>query len=364
MVNFQISSLFLTSTAIATSSSIVHGGTTDSFMETRNGKNLRRRLHSAAIATNSGIGARKLDDGSSNGHIITLGDSFSSGTGIHPDGDQYDEEFGGYVCINEGTDNEECYQFTPSDKHNCWRELDTTPGPMLAEETSKESIFLACKSARVEHVQAQVDYLKANPDWETNNSDGWEDSVVLLTAGGNDLRTYGGEGWTGLLTTCVTDTDCHKEDENQIENWDEVKESLKGLYESICDATSSSESTKVRVLGYARMLQPDPLCAPVPGFSPEEGEWADELLDTLNDKIEEAIDEVHSSESSACFNKDIQFVDVDDGMKHGGCHANSFATHVRGFVFHTYDPTSLSASTLHPSQRGYNVYYDSLLNTL
>jgi len=45
--------------------------------------------------------------------VVTLGDSYSSGTGIHRRGNQYDEEYGGYVAP---------WKLTVRSDNQCWRE--------------------------------------------------------------------------------------------------------------------------------------------------------------------------------------------------------------------------------------------------
>merc|ERR1719264_912735 len=52
--------------------------------------------------------------------VFTLGDSYSSGTGIHKSGDDY-----------EGGD--------------CWRDVRTTPGALLSADVSQPFVNNACK---------------------------------------------------------------------------------------------------------------------------------------------------------------------------------------------------------------------------
>ena len=86
------------------------------------------------------------------GKVVTIGDSFSSGTGIHDEGHEYDEEYGGATLDG--------WKFTPNSNGECWREKHLTPGPMYANDNHMSSIFLACKGAEVPQIMNQLDFLK------------------------------------------------------------------------------------------------------------------------------------------------------------------------------------------------------------
>ena len=67
--------------------------------------------------------------------VVTLGDSYSSGSGIHRNASDYDDH---------GPE-------APSFDHSirlgssaCQRELDETPGPRLADQLDADSVFIAC----------------------------------------------------------------------------------------------------------------------------------------------------------------------------------------------------------------------------
>merc|ERR1719210_2245022 len=127
-----------------------------------------------------------------------MGDSYSSGTGIHK---------------------------SQSDYHNgdaCCRDFETTPGSKLARLEGKEHIIPACAGDEIPQIFDQFTAMQA--DYPEEAARGWEDSVIMLTIGGNDIRSNAGRGWADILVNCIIGfyDDCHKEDGNQVANFDEV----------------------------------------------------------------------------------------------------------------------------------------------
>jgi len=278
--------------------------------------------------------------------VVTLGDSYSSGTGIWRRGRDYDQEYGGW---------ENGYKLTVRDDSECWREKQSTPGPIIASTLGRSSVFLACKGAEVSHVKNQVDLL--NSKYPADAYHKWKDSVIVLTGGGNDIRTKRGEDWPELLTRCIIElvpfTGCHQNSKNQVNNWSTIQNRLVSLYSKL--ATSASEAT-VRVLGYPRVMQRDPGCSSVTGVSRNEADWMDAQVNTLNSKIVAAVNQVKSANSGF----DIQYVSVVNYITIGACGPKS----TRQVNDKVLAGLSTSDSSFHPTIYGYQQYLVALANSL
>lgn len=336
------------------------------------------------------------------GKVVTLGDSYSSGTGIHKSGRDY-----------EGGD--------------CWRDWKTTPGSQFAAFEGLQGINLACKGDEVPGIKAQFDRMHAeNP---ADAAIGWANSTILFTIGGNDLRTVKGESWPGLLKSCIMSFygACHEKQENQIANWDQLQATLTDLY---TDVVQKAPNARIRVMGYPRLMQRSLLCLPVPGLALGAADWADRQVDELNNRLLAAVNAVKATalveldadedeeeapaalvqEASTSGNSvldklrqkataklngkastknldaavqrkgsrrrrtrrrratpaptptpgmDLEFVDVKSYYNRGACRITRREVH--SIVL---DGFSLSDSSFHPSQRGYNKYYEALGNSL
>ena len=286
--------------------------------------------------------------------VITLGDSYSSGTGIHRDGDDYDVEYGGNPTLNGVT-----YDFTANDEHACWMELHTTPGPRYASLMGQESVFYGCGGAQIPQVNSQLDYLlEAYPLDHQHNFEG---STILFTAGGNDIRTNAGMTWPDLLRHCILETSlfngCHDESNNHIANFASIESGLTALFTRLAIEASGA---RIRVLGYPKMMQRDPGCGSVTGVSRNEADWIDNQCVNLNNRIIAAVNTVKASYPSV----DIEFVNVYNYLTVGACGDGPNNRHVHDKRLHSYWPYKTSNSSFHPSQKGYDEYYNALLNSL
>jgi len=283
--------------------------------------------------------------------VITFGDSYSSGTGIHRDGDEYDVEDGGSPTLNGVT-----YHFTANDNNECWQELHTTPGPRYAAFVNQESVFLGCKGAQMAELNDQLDYLLAKYPLDRANS--FQGSTILLTAGGNDLRTQDGQTWPELLEHCILwSLWCHSNNDNQIANFPQIKSSASAFYSQLVEKASGAT---IRVLGYPRMMQRDPGCGSVTGISRSEADWVDDQCDELNDMLNQAVNTVKGQNPSV----DIEFVDVTSYLTVGACGNGPSNRHVHDKILHSNLLFGTSDSSFHPSQKGYDEYYAAFLASL
>lgn len=275
------------------------------------------------------------------GSVITIGDSCSSGTGIHLLGSQYDEEFGGYI---------EPWKFTASENNDCWREWDTTPGPRYAQENQMESIFLACKGAQAENVKNQVDYINAQHPGQA--SEKWNNSIIMFTAGASDIRSVAGDGWPSILTGCITQWRCDQKAENQVD-WNPVKDNLIDLYTKLATEASAA---RIRVMGYPRLMQrKGGICWPLLIIESDEHDWIDTLCDALNANIEEAVDTVKARFPAV----DIEYVSVQEYMTDGACTVGD--AHVNDVEWNFLSVTDAS---FHPTQKGFDSYGSAFRDSL
>ncbi len=281
--------------------------------------------------------------------VVTLGDSYSSGSGIHKDATSYDDH------------GPEAHAFDRSTRLGasaCQRELDETPGPRLAEQLDAESVFVACAGAVIAEIPAQVRAADIPGD-----GDG---TLVTLTIGGNDLRTERGENWPDALVRCITSASCHRSDRNQLANLHEIRRDLTEVYAEIGE---EFPDLTVRVLGYPRMMQSDRWCEGVTGISRSEADWIDDQVDRLNAQIRSA-----ASFAAAWTGADIAYVSVvEEFDNHGACRFWQRDRYVNDAVFgnslrrsqladgtvreHVNDnPLNFSSASFHPSSKGYDAY--------
>jgi lysophospholipase L1-like esterase len=289
--------------------------------------------------------------------VVTLGDSFSSGTGIHRNASSYDDH------------GPEAHSFDPATRLGssaCHRELDETPGPRLAEQLGAESVFIACAGAVIQEIPAQIRAADIPADGTG--------TLVTVTVGGNDLRTVRDENWPDALLRCITSARCHESSRNQIANLDDLRERLIDTYTAIGD---EFPGITVRVLAYPRLMQGNGRCDGVSGISGDEADWIDAQVDLLNDEVEVATARARSRTGA-----DIRFVDVADVFdNHGACRFWQRDRHVNDAVFgdsfrrsqladgtvreHWTDSVlNLSPASFHPSSKGYDAYLSALRSSI
>ena len=288
--------------------------------------------------------------------VVTLGDSYSSGTGLWKDDWQYDEQYGG---LDAGL------LLTSRGDHECWREVQDTPGPRLAAVRGSASIFYACKGAESSHVRNQMALVQQR--FPANAATGWAGSIIALTAGGNDIRTVDGRDWPTLLQDCIMKAvnmleGCHKKSSSQIGNFGVMRTNLIGLYS---DLAQKAPHAKIRVLGYPRLMTPQKnwlgtwKCPDVTGITGNEALWFDGLSDQMNGHISSAVSEVKGANPSL----DIRFVSVSSYLPVGACYGENGASYVNDKVLQSnLDPFNPSNSSFHPSAKGYNGYFQALIN--
>jgi len=266
---------------------------------------------------------------SSRGYIVTMGDSYASGTGIH----KYTSSY------HEGDE--------------CCRDFKTTPGSQLAKQEGQQHLIPACASDELPDISQQFSDLQR--DYPQEASRKWEGSTMMLTIGGNDIRSNDGSSWPGILINCIISfyTDCHKKHANQVANFGEVQNQLADFYTTL--AQGAGKAT-IRIWGYPRLLQRTWHCIPVPGVNSGATKWMDNMVDELNGNIKQAVDRARSGNPGV----DIEFVDVTPYATKGACTISG--NHIHSIVLNL--ESLLSPMTFHPSQSGYNAYYDALANNL
>jgi len=292
------------------------------------------------------------------GKVVTLGDSYASGTGIHRYGGDYDEEFGGRATLDG-----ESYVFTKSEKFDCWREDDTTPGARYGNLSSvnKASRMYACKGAEIPYVRRQFEYANAmDPEYASQQ---WPQSVIVLSVGGNDLMNDDGEPWPRILRRCITELHpfrgCHQNPKNQLTNWGNISDSLFELYKLV---GTGAAAAKIRVLGYPLLFQPSPGCRTVGGITVAEARWADEETLRLNAMISSSVDRaVNYFRDVVNSSVDISFVDVTSYFTFGACDETD-ERQINDLQL-SWSPL-ISESSFHPTQKGYDGYYRALVASL
>ena len=307
------------------------------------------------VAVGSSVSARPEASAGSGRieRVVTLGDSYSSGSGIHRNASSYDDH---------GPEAHSFNRFTRLGSSACQRELDETPGPRLADQLDAESVFIACAGAVIREIPAQVRAADIPGDGAG--------TLVTMTIGGNDLRTVRDENWPDALTRCITSARCHESSKNQMANLDQIREDLVDTYRAIGER---HPEISVRVLAYPRLMQGNGRCDGVTGISGDEADWIDEQVDLLNHQIE-----VAAARARGMTGADIRFVDVTDEFdNHGACRFWQRDRFVNDAVFgdtfrrsqladgtvqeHWTDGLfNVSTASFHPSSKGYDAYLAAL----
>ena len=289
--------------------------------------------------------------------VVTLGDSYSSGSGIHRNASSYDDH---------GPEAHSFDRSTRLGSSACQRELDETPGPRLAQQLGAESVFVACAGAVIREIPAQVRAADIPGD-----GDG---TLIAMTIGGNDLRTERDENWPDALLRCITSAGCDRSQQNRMANLDDLRRDLIGAYVAIGD---EFPDVTVRALAYPRLMQSDRWCEGVTGISRNEADFIDEQVDLLNREIETA-----ASIARIRTGADIRYVSViDEFHNHGSCRFWQRDRYINDAVFgdslrrsqledgtireHWTDgPVNVSTASFHPSSKGYDAYLDALTGSV
>jgi lysophospholipase L1-like esterase len=289
--------------------------------------------------------------------VVTLGDSYSSGSGIHRNASSYDDH---------GPEAHSFDRSTRLGSSACQREVDETPGPRLAAQLDADSVFIACAGAVISEIPAQV----RAADIPGNGAG----TVVTMTIGGNDLRTARDENWPDALLRCITSAYCHESSKNQMANLDAIGDELDVIYSEI---GAEYPDVVVRVPGYPRLMQANGRCDGVTGISDDEADWIDAQVDLLNNEISEA-----AASARAATGADIRYVDVADQFdNHGACRFWQRDRFVNDAVFGdsfrrsqledgtvrehwTTGAFNVSTASFHPSSKGYDAYLAALESSI
>jgi len=269
------------------------------------------------------------------GKVVTLGDSYSSGCGIF---------------ANEGD-----YSGTPA---VCLKS-DMNGGGQYATANGMEHVNFACAGDLIDSgpsdgpqgIVNQFDQLQAAyPD---EAAAGWEGSVITFTIGGNDVRTYDGDGWAGVLGGCILcfGCACHEQSGNQPANLDEIQAKATQFYTTLAQNASKAS---IRVMGYPKLLQESGGRCSVPFLNVGASRWMDEQVELANARLRQGVNDVQASYP----NVDIQFVSMTGVITRGAC--ASSGKEIGGFSIFA----GIGPQTFHPLQAGYDKYGEALTASL
>lgn len=270
-----------------------------------------------AVAAAAGASTADIDQ------VVQLGDSYSAGYGVLDE----DRSASDGDCLEPG-----------------FYDSSVVPGGVLAAQLEVPLEFHACGGAMIEDVDDQF------RDVRTSIRGDGSGTVIVFTAGGNDLRSVRGEMWPDLLQRCILrDFSCERRSLNQIGNLDDVQRDLEAL---LTRMTRSVPGAQIRVLGYPELFQRSPWCFGVTGIDRNEADFLDRLGRQLNDGLEDVVQVVADR-----WGNDVEFVDVEDAFDdHGACQT---ARSGERFVNDTeFVPRSITvaSNSFHPTARGYAAY--------
>ncbi|MEM7050947.1 MAG: hypothetical protein AAF604_14860 [Acidobacteriota bacterium] len=293
--------------------------------------------------------------------VIQLGDSYSAGLGTLDDR----------------------VPAPPSGQGHCndpeYSNIQVTPGFRLAEHIEQTTgrqvryVFAACAGAEV---------YRSNPDLQ----DQWhrimaeeldlgtgENTIIVFTFGGNDLRTWRDLSWPELMQDCFWYDCAHplvirgNQIENIAELYSEYVHYLREIARDVPDAT-------IRVLGYPTPFQPVFRDTFGPGNNsdgPSDRRHCRGMLsisvteaDFLDGQSNLAIDALQAAVADAASYSwiDLWFQDVRPLFRgHGLCDArNSFLNNIGVNIWQL----EAQANSLHPRIEGYDAYFHALLDSL
>ena len=284
--------------------------------------------------------------------VVTLGDSFSSGVGVSRNIWDYED-----LTTTSETLDGVTYTFT--DDHFCARYPTTLAGHKLATEQGIDSVMIACGGASIQHLRDQIAYL--NDRYPEERSIQWSGSTILLTIGLNDLRSVHGEPWFSTLLGFKLHVfgDCSTDPDHQLANLEEVTTNLEATLQLL---VSEASEAVIRIFGYGKLFQRHDrgTCHSL-GISNGE---ADLLDNVYFGAINEASANVVANIQAENPNVDMEFIDVDSYLTIGSCSSNDDDDdpHLNGVL--ACFPLPYSLASYHPSQKGYNSYYDALVDNL
>jgi len=267
--------------------------------------------------------------------VISIGDSHGAGVGYWEEEDEYD--------------------------NRCYRTL-MAPGPRLANEYydsggGVELIFKACYAGSIPSTMRQWRE-SVEESLDETISNGFADTTIVISAGGNDLRSIGGRSWDTLLVDCTLESDCHTNPENQWASPDNWQAELEDLYDAV---VSDAPNARIRVMGYPRLFNTGWICWFAIGFDTAEARFMDALADGAIHLLEQAVKNVQTKYPEV----DLEFVEVRNYLDRGACNFFYFWRHVRGIDIDSLIPLEWDYTfSYHPTALGYGRYYDALVDSL
>ena len=279
----------------------------------------------------------KTNDAASGGKVVTLGDSFSSGCGIHANENQY-----------------------PGTPRACLKVSDTIAGGQYAAANGMESVNFACAGDLIdsgsvgegpEGIVNQFDELQAA--YPNDAAAGWEGSVITFTIGGNDVLSVDGDSWAGILGGCILSFGraCHNDAGNQPANLDEIQAKATQFYTTLAQNASKA---RIRVMGYPQLLQASGSSCSVSFLNVESSRWMDEMVELANARLSQGVADVKALYPSV----DMEFVSMTGVITRGACASSN--KEIGGFSIFG----GLGPQTFHPLQAGYTKYAEALSGSL
>ena len=259
--------------------------------------------------------------------VVQLGDSYSAGYGVLAD----DISVDGGGCLTPG-----------------YYDTSAGPGGRLAASLGVQLVFAACGGAEIDDIGPQFNAARPHIPGDGTGT------LIVFTAGGNDLRTERGEMWTDVLQRCILfDLSCDLRDQNQVANFADLRNDM---IELVSDIARSAPGADIRVMGYPELMQRSPWCFGVTGVDRNEADFLDVMARSLNDTLEAAVELAAAGRSG-----DIRFVDVEDDFDdHGACQTERSGERYVNDTEIVLRTVSVAANSFHPTASGYDAYARAL----
>jgi hypothetical protein len=164
-----------------------------------------------------------------------------------------------------------------------------------------------------------------------------------------------------LLGAIIPAIELSKNPDNEVANLDDVKARLREAYELLI---SEASGATIRVFGYGKLFQrKDGQDCEAFGMGKAEADLLDDgYFGLINDASAEIVAQVKASVlKELSIDVDIEFIDVSSYPTVGSCQTNDEdSLHLRGWD--TCFPLPFTPISYHPTQLGYDQYYNALCN--
>lgn len=305
--------------------------------------------------------------------VVLIGDSMSTGQGIHRVFADHPPDPVGNPAMGRDNNRTVLYEFGGGPNEFCWRDNVQTAAALVAaglDETDDHHalVNLACAGAGMRGILMQWEYAKT----ELGSLEG---ATILLSFGANEglqLEGLNGGGLISLdtLSTCFQSvlpfTPVNTDD---LTDWEELESRIDDVFQTIL--SEAPASARIRVVGYPLQFRPifDVVCFSL--LAPC-GRTFDALMSRMNTILRATTARYQSGDAGSSI--DLEFVDIEDNslLPEGVCSVSNrhirdvvwdFSRFSDGFSFQALR-SAFAGSTFHPTAEAHAAVAGRILESL